>query len=136
MVNNRLLEWLKTGIESGYSIEELKKKAIEKGYSEKQVDDALKKIKKKLRIFLLLIFIFLIVLAVFFYFKYTKAPEIDKERLKECIETNKNFPGNVEEVCYDLFYYNYAHDKNNSWFCRYITSDSFRERCIKEIREK
>ena len=34
MVNETLLNWFKEGLEKGYSVKELKKKALEKGYVE------------------------------------------------------------------------------------------------------
>jgi len=71
MVDGKISEWIREGLKKGYTKAELRAKLKEKGYSERQIDNAL----EKRRIFVIIIPIIIILLLIcgaVYYFSYNK----------------------------------------------------------------
>jgi hypothetical protein len=71
MVNEKISEWIREGLKKGYTTAELRKKLIEKGYSEKQIDNALEK-RKIVVLIIPIIIILLLICGAVYYFGYNK----------------------------------------------------------------
>jgi hypothetical protein len=71
MVNRRLVDYLKKGLEKGYSLDSLKSLLLKHGFSEKDIDDSIKTVTKKTFDRKLLTRYFIVVilaLTIFFFF--------------------------------------------------------------------
>ena len=158
MVNNGLENWLKEGLKKGYSVDELKSKALEKGYSERQVNNAVKKIKAKpkpkLEVFLLIaVFIIAVVAGYLLSGKYFVKEKIEiclKETsgrltvfcnaletgdysllIADCMQYN---PGYDEEACLDLVYQDLALLANDNSYCKKIKTDLGKQNCLEMVK--
>jgi len=67
MVNGSISDWIKEGLKKGYSINDLKTKLSEKGYSRKEIDEAIGKRKTSKAIIIIFGIFILILLSYFIY---------------------------------------------------------------------
>ena len=155
--NNQLSEWFRQGLDKGYSLEDLRKKALER-YPEKEVNDAVGKIKgkpkPKLGIFLLIAAIIIAIVAGYLFSgKYFVKEKIEiclKEtsgRLTEfcnaletgdyslliadCMQYN---PGYDEGACLDLVYQDIALLTNDNSYCKKIKTDFGKQNCLEMVK--
>ena len=159
MANNHLSEWLKQGLQKGYSLNELKERALKHGYSEKEVNDAIAKIKKPearikkspaLKTFAFIVLIGLIAAAIYLFINFNPSlprpsgnetspkeelPMPDEEWMNKCMNMSQ-FPENTrEEICKGYFYYYLAMNENNSKYCEEIKADEAqRYTCLENLK--
>jgi hypothetical protein len=85
MVNERISDWINECMKKGYTKEQLKKKLIEKGYSEEDINRALPKPGKKV-IIISAVVVLVVIAAIFAYLQIIKASPLAplQKELEEC----------------------------------------------------
>ena len=151
MVNNQLEKWLKQGLKKGYSLHELKERALKQGYSENEIETAISRIKGKkpiLKILAFIILIGLIAAAVYLFITFIppllqssnnetkeEIPMPSEEWMQECMNSSQ-VPENFREgACRGYFYYYLALEKNDSRYCEEIKADEAqRDTCLENLK--
>ena len=132
-VNKQLESWIKDGLKKGYSIDELRKKALEK-YPEKTVNDTIKKISGKSKFVWIIAVVVLagLIFAAYYLFiikSLQSAPS--EEQIQTCIAEYPEAPaGYARAFCLDRFYSEKALNTSNSKYCEKIIEESLRQRCF------
>jgi hypothetical protein len=140
MVNERISDWIKEGLKKGYTKEQLKKKLIEKGYSENEINKAVSKPGKN--IIIISVVVIVVIAAIFAYIRITKAGPLAllQKELEECrkdnIETCLAFTsqGNAAKF-HDSYYLGKAARENNISICNYLSTNYSIEFCRDYINE-
>ena len=153
-----LANWIKDGLKKGYSLYVLKAKALEQGYSEKEIENALKnpektkeikeaKPKKRRIILIALIAVaVLLLIAVFAYVQTSKEnlliPAPSQNLNETCVETQMQLCGALltddetwcenaakKESCGYLYYLGKASRSNATNWCDKLNSTVLEEFC-------
>jgi hypothetical protein len=151
--NNQLSEWFRQGLKKGFSLKDLKKKALEK-YPEKQVNEAAGKIKRKPKIFVWIIIV-VVLAGLIFAVIVSQTGQIKNAAIKQkcksmnlteeycsalisenltfliqmCNLVNQNYTG-----CNDIAYDELARIKEDKSFCYKINFSRMQEECIVRIK--
>ena len=141
MADRKLSEWIKEGMKKGYSIDELKEKALGLGYSEAEISKALRKRPKTA-----LIAIILILAGIFLYFAYTLY--FGQTSYSKCIFLGRGDDACLQEAiqikimqcqraynmsaqeCSDSVYADLSNALNKTSYCVFIVSESIKESCL------
>ena len=131
MVNEDILNWLKNGLEKGYSLKDLEQQMLKKGFSKKDVNEALDKMgKRKFSIkTVAVVFITLIILGAFVYFA---AELLSKAEINNCL---KKYPSANAQNCKDIMVFEDAKSQLDMEYCNKIQDKLINEECSKTISD-
>lgn len=142
MVNERISDWITEGLKKGYTKEQLKKKLIEKGYSEDEIDKAVSKPGKN--IIIISVVVIVVIAAIFAYLQIKNAgplaslqkefEECNKTIDLQCMALSEEGSGLLENYS-SIYYLGKAARTNDTIWCDKITDKGPREFCIAYLND-